>query len=111
MARVFVPQKPSRFDKASNLWVPTVDLSAAEKYGVLNVMLPPEANRLHTVPLLAALREKMSEYSREDYFVAMGDPTIIAAAACLAAIKTGGLLRMLKWDRQSSDYIAVEFQI
>lgn len=109
MSKVFVPQVPSRFEKGVG-WVPQVDLSAAGKFGEIIVMLPPEANRLHTSPLAAALREKMSDFSKEDYLVAVGDPTIIGVAAALAAVKTGGLLRFLKWDRQTSDYIVTEFR-
>lgn len=110
MSRVFVPQVPSRMDKGLNQWVPTIDLSAAEKFGELQIMLPPEANRLHTIPLAAALREKMSSFNKDDYLVAVGDPTIIGLAAALAAVKTGGFLRFLKWDRQTSDYLVTEFR-
>jgi hypothetical protein len=41
----------------------------------------------------------------------VGDPSLIAAASCIAVRKTGGLLRILKWDRQSSSYIPVEVTI
>ena len=106
MTRVFAPQQPSRFDTSTRLWIPTMNMQPAAKYGELVVLLPPNANRLHTVPLLEALKAGMA-----DWLVAVGDPSLIAAAACIASRKTGGILRLLKWDRLTSDYIAAEMTI
>lgn len=111
MSKVYVPQQPSRFDAATRLWIPTVNLDAAKEFGEVDVMLPPNANRLHTAPLVAALKDKMSGFTADDYIVAVGDPSLIAAAACIAARKTGGSLKLLKWDRMSSNYISVEMQL
>lgn len=109
--KVYIPQQPSRFDAATRLWIPTVNLEPAKQYGELVVMLPPNANRLHTSPLIQALREQMSEYNEADAIVAVGDPSLIAAAACIATRKTGGFLRILKWDRMTSTYIPVEMNL
>lgn len=111
MPKVYAPQMPSRYDNATRLWIPTVNLAPAEKFGEVVVALPPNANRLHLAPLIVALKEQMADYGPEDYVVAVGDPSLIAAAACIASRKTGGLLRILKWDRQTGQYLAVEAQI
>lgn len=111
MSRVFAPQQPSRFDTSTRLWIPTMNMQPAAKYGELVVLLPPNANRLHTVPLLEALKTGMSDFTKDDWLVAVGDPSLIAAAACIAIRKTGGVLRLLKWDRLTSDYIAAEMTI
>ena len=111
MAKVYAPQVPSKYDPATRLWVPSINLEPAKEFGDLVVMLPPNANRLHINPLIVALREQMKDYGPDDHIVAVGDPSLIAAAACLAAKKTGGLLRILKWDRLSSSYISVEAQV
>ena len=111
MTRVFAPQQPSRFDTSTRLWIPTMNMQPAAKYGELVVLLPPNANRLHTVPLLEALKAGMSDITKDDWLVAVGDPSLIAAAACIASRKTGGILRLLKWDRLTSDYIAAEMTI
>lgn len=111
MAKIYIPQVPSRYDTAVRAWVPTVNLDPAKEFGELVVMLPPNANRLHISPILAALREKMADYEKGDAIVAVGDPSILAAAACIAARKTGGELRMLKWDRILGNYIAVEMKV
>ena len=105
---VYIPQVPSRYDRGLGAWVPTVTTHDAERFGKVVVMLPPEASRLHVSPLLAALRERMSSFGPEDYLLAMGDPTLLAAAAVIASRQSGGDLRLLKWDRMSSSYILVE---
>lgn len=110
MPKVYVPQVPSKYDTATKLWVPSVNLDNAKQYGEILVMLPPNANRLHINPLITALREQMKDFSPEDYIVAVGDPSLIAAASCIAVRRTNGLLRILKWDRLSSSYIPVEAQ-
>lgn len=111
MPKVYAPQLPSRYDAATKLWIPTVNIDSARSFGDVKVMLPPNANRLHISPLVAALKEQMHDFGEEDYVVAIGDPSLIAAASCIAAKKAAGWLRMLKWDRQTSQYIAVEVQI
>lgn len=111
MTKVYVPQVPSRFDRATGLWVPTVNLQSADQYGEVVELLPPEANRMHIAPLVAAMKERLSEITDQDWLVAVGDPSLIAAAAAIASRKCNGMLRVLKWDRISSSYIAVEVQI
>jgi hypothetical protein len=111
MNKVYVPQQPSRFDSATKLWIPTINVDSAREFGEIVVMLPPNANRLHTAPLVAALKEQLALFTRDDYIVALGDPSLIAAAACIAALKTGGRFNMLKWDRMTSSYIPVEIVI
>jgi hypothetical protein len=111
MNKVYAPQQPSRFDTTLSMWVPTMNMQPARKFGELVVLLPPDANRLHTAPLLATLKERMEHFDTEDWLICVGDPSLIAAAACIAARKTGGVLRLLKWDRMASDYISTEMKI
>lgn len=109
--RVFVPMVPSRWDTTLSMWIPTVNIAPAERHGELNVLLPPDANRLHTAPLVAALKERMRDFGENDYLVALGDPSLLAAAACIAVRQTGGKLRMLKWDRRTADYLITEIAL
>lgn len=106
--KVYAPQVPSRHDTASGLWIPTMNLEPAKKHGELVVLLPANANRLHIAALVTSMRDQLSGFRKEDALIAVGDPTLIAAAALIAARKTGGAVRMLKWDRMCGDYIVVE---
>ncbi len=109
--RVFVPMVPSRFDRDLRTWVPSVDIHAAERHGEIVIMLPPDASKAGPAPCVAAMREKMATMTAEDSLLAVGDPSLIAAAAALASRVTGGVLRVLKWDRYTRDYLAVEMKI
>ncbi len=108
---VYAPQQPSRFDASYQLWVPTVDLTPARKFGKLNIMLPPNFGMMVGAPLVDALKERMATFRATDYLLAVGDPTLIAAAAGIAALRTGGKLRLLKWDRHTRDYIVIELRL
>lgn len=110
MPRVFAPQCPSRWDQSIDNWVPTMNLTPAEKHGNVVVMLPPNANRLNIEPLITIMSERMESYSEQDFILAIGDPSLIAAAAVIAH-QRAGVLRMLKWDRVLSEYILVEFTV
>ena len=107
MSRVFIPQVPSRFDSRLNTWLPTVNVDHAKKFGDINIMLPPEASRLETPSIVAALKRMMADFGPDDYVVALGDPMIIAIASVLAE-RAAGALRLLRWDRNTREYIAIE---
>lgn len=111
MPRVFIPQVPSRFDGGTNLWIPTVNVKPAEKFGEIVVMLPPAAARSGIDACASVIKERLRDYTREDYLLALGDPTLYAVAACFAAEKADGVLRMLKWDRISSGYVLEEVDL
>lgn len=111
MPKVYAPQQPARFDVDSQIWVPSMNLKPAEKWGELVILFPQTVSRAHTAPLVEAMKERMKDFSREDCIVAVGDPALIAAAACIAARMCGGELRMLKWDRMARNYILVEVRV
>lgn len=107
MPRVFIPQIPSRYDTNAEAWMPTVNIDPARKFGELNVMLPPEANRLELSSIVSVLKRMMKDFGPNDYVLALGDPMIIALAAVLAE-RAAGTLRLLKWDRMQREYILME---
>jgi uncharacterized protein YcsI (UPF0317 family) len=80
MSKVYAPQVPSKYDPATKLWVPTLNLDHAKSFGEVVVMLPPNANRLHINPLVTALRDQMKDFTEEDYIIAVGDPSLIGIA-------------------------------
>lgn len=113
MPKVYAPQHPHRFDAATKLWIPNMNLEPAKRFGDLVVLLPPNANRAHTVPLVNKLKELMADYGDGDYLIAVGDPSLIMACAMIAFKKTtpGKPVRGLKWDKMISDYIVTEIVV
>lgn len=110
MPKVYAPLQPAKYDSALEVFVPTMNLDQCCKFGDLVVILPPNANRIQTAPLTALLIDGMKHFTKEDYVIGVGDPTLIGACAALAYQKTG-MLRMLKWDRLSQCYLAVEMKL
>lgn len=103
-AKVYAPQVPSRYDAATRLWIPTMDLAPAKRFGELVILLPPGTNRMPTEELIEALRNRMADFKAGDHLIAVGDPLLIAAASIIAVRQAAGELRMLKWDRVTSAY-------
>lgn len=108
MTKVYVPQVPSRFDQDVKAWVPTVDLTSAQRFGEIVVVTQPQAYRMAVSQLVPAMKYKMADFAAADYLIALGDPTIMITAALIAASHTGGRVKLLKWDRRLSDYIELE---
>jgi len=108
--KVFVPQVPSRYDISVDDWVPIIDLSPAIMYGELEVLLPPEANRMGPEKIRDILYKKLCNISEWDWLLATGDPVIIGIAAAIAANRLG-LLRILRWDKRQKCYDPVELQL
>lgn len=104
--RAFIPSVPTRYDPISNSQVPTVDLRPVMAYGE-PVLLVPSGTQAYPQRLIA---EGLDDFTEDDYIVALGDPTLIAAAMYWAA---GGVasLRMLRWNRHNSDYDIVEMML
>ncbi|HEX8552788.1 MAG TPA: hypothetical protein VF681_14670 [Abditibacteriaceae bacterium] len=110
MPKVFLPQVPSRIDIATRLWVPTVDIEPARKFGELVTLLPPEASRLRDSPdMLALLRERLEGAKESDFLCCIGDPGLIAFAAIAMSQQTRGMVRLLKWDRHAREYIVLRY--
>jgi hypothetical protein len=107
---VYVPQLPARFDVAAQVWIPTINIDPAKAWGELRIMFPQTVSRMATAPLIDAMREIMKEVTPDDAVCAVGDPALIAAAACMMTKRTG-VLRLLRWDRYTKDYLLVEVKI
>ena len=111
MTTVFVPQMPSKFDHSTNLWIPTVNINPAKRFGEVQIILPPAASRNSIDVCADAIARALENSSPLDVIVALGDPTLYAIAAAIYSRKHSGLLRMLKWDRILGDYLLVEIQL
>jgi hypothetical protein len=109
--RVFVPQEPVRWDVRVEAHVKLVDLSPALKFGELVVCLPPNVSFYMTKPVIIALREKMADFTEDDYLVAIGSPMAIAISSGIALRKTGGKLNLLSWDKREHEYLNTRIEL
>jgi len=110
MAKVYIPQEPSRLDLKFNIHVPTVDLRPAEAYGELVVMLPPNVTGALMSPLVDALKDRLKDFTEEDYLVAIGEPSLIAAASGII-LRKQKLMKLLRWNKREKRYAVVEVKL
>lgn len=111
MNRCFIPQAPTRYDRGTDLRLPTIDFAPAQKFGTLVVCLPPDVSPHNAHPIAIALREKMWDFDSDDYLIAVGDPTLIGIAFHIAAERTGGKFNQLKWDKFTGQYLKLRIEL
>jgi len=91
---VYVPQEPTRYVNGEQ--EPMFDLTPASEYGDINILLNSGQVMLNTAPMIQKLRTEMREYSDEDYILAIGDPSALAAVVAVAAMYNNGKFKLLK---------------
>jgi hypothetical protein len=101
---VYVTQHVRR--KRDGVWE-HVDISAAQQYGDISILLPTGPMILMPTPAVVTLRHKLSGFNDDDYLLFMGDPTVIALAAVMAARANGGRYKALVWDNLQRRYEGV----
>jgi len=88
------------------------DFSAAEaEYGEVRVLIPHGQSLVSTVPVVRQLNEQLRGFTEDDFLLPLGDPSIMAAAAAIAARNTNGKLKVLKWDRRQGRYLCVPLDL
>jgi len=92
-----------QFDRAKT--VPKHDLSPAAAYGELVVLIKRNNIGIAAQPIVAQLKNLLRNYSDEDSILAVGDPVAIGLSIAVAANMNRGRVCILKWDRQTRQYI------
>ena len=99
---VYVIQQPA----------PNINILSASDYGYLVICLPNRDQAiLSTAPYVQKMRKNLQDIRKQDYLLAVGDPTIIALSAIIASEQTNGKFNMLKWDKREYRYYPLEFDI
>lgn len=113
MAKVFIPQTPSRRVKGE--WVTKYDLSAAEEYGELvHLTRPGMLTQTSIHRITQTFREKLRDFGPNDSIMAVGDPVAIGIAVFYASQshRIEGPINMLRYDRAAGRYaqLSIPFQ-
>ena len=91
---------------------PNINILSASDYGYLVICLPNRDQAiLSTAPYVQKMRKNLQDIRKQDYLLAVGDPTIIALSAIIASEQTNGQFNMLKWDKREYRYYPLEFDI
>jgi hypothetical protein len=102
MATVFISHEDPRLDYSSAY-------SFADK---LVAVFPPGPGQVTLSPqtALGLVRSKLSGITTDDYLILLGDPMMSALCVAVAAEFTGRI-RLLRWNRFTKAYIAIEVDL
>lgn len=109
--KCFIIQEPMKRDFSSRQMVPLMDFRKVLEYGDPVVCLPIGRMSLSPGPTVDILKTKLRNFCDDDYLVAVGDPSAIMMAGAIASEFNMGRFKMLKWDKESKQYIKVEVNL
>lgn len=108
MTTVFVPQVPHRYDRESGELHPVHDLTPAEDYGEVRVILTPSANPFTSMDsIVEDLHNALREMQEGDYLLLVGNPAILGITAAIASEYTDGKLKLLQWSNRDKRYTPI----
>lgn len=108
MSRVFVVQNQHRWDTTKRVFVPKYDIDDAYKFGEVIELLSPTAAPFNPPPILEELREKLQDFSDNDFILCIGNPLLLAWTYSIAADANNGRVRALQWSGKDHRYINVD---
>lgn len=84
------------------------NLTPAAEYGDINILVQAGMSLFSTVPTIKSMREKLRDFSDNDYLLPVGDPALMMAAGAIAAEFNHGRIKVLRWDREQRRYIMIQ---
>ena len=94
---------------------PKINIMGASRYstsGKFKFLLPEDSQMIFSPgPLIFQLRQKLRDFTSEDYLLLTGDPAIIGVACSIISDITNGKYKLLKWDKQESKYYPISINL
>lgn len=87
---------------------PTMDLTPAAEYGQIEVLLTHSQSLLAPVPTIRKLKDKLRNFSDNDFLLPVGDPVLMSTVAMIAGEANNGRVSFLKWDRIQKRYLVIK---
>ncbi len=106
--RQFVYDGDSRLENP-NYGAPLHDLTPAAVYGDLEVVVTAQRVGIALQPQVAKIRQKLRNFSDDDYLLLVGDPVLIGICTAVASEFNRGRVSALRWDRRAREYVKVSF--
>lgn len=106
MSTVYIVCQPTH--KIGNAEMPSMNFNPAKEFGELVFLLPSSQSLLAPVPTVRALKEKLRNFTDEDYILPVGDPALISTVAMVAANINHGRVNFLKWDKGDRCYQPIQ---
>jgi len=104
IAKVYIPQLPTRFDYATQQRIPTINVNPASRYGDLVQLSAPGTDHAEG---LAQVKAAAQAIGNSDYILAVGD-VVLLTWTILTALRQNGRATLLRWD--GKDYTTEEIR-
>lgn len=105
--RVFIPQHPWQKGEGTA----DADLSEVMAFGhPLFMLAPGRIVRRHLNKTVKTIREAMFDFTADDFLLLTGDLVAQNVASMIAAQRTGGVVKLLRWNRgfNSIDFFTID---
>ena len=109
MSIVYVVQRQHKMNHATSTLTPKFDLSSAEEYGTLEFLLSPNTRPFKPEKIVSVLREKLQNYTSDDYLLLIGNPVLIGMTVAVAADLNAGYVQVLQWSNRK--YILIQINM
>jgi len=107
---VYVVQQTMK--KGPSGLVPAFDLTPALAYGDIELLLDSATSvGIAVKPILRTLRDKLRNFSDDDYILPVGDPIAMALAINVALEYNDGRAKVLRWDRREKGYVKLQVEL
>lgn len=87
------------------------DITPATKFGDIEILAKHNHNMFASAPMIRYFRDKLANFSDDDYILPVGDPVIIGAVTAVAASMNQGRVKLLKWDKRERKYLPISIDI
>lgn len=84
------------------------DLTPALAYGQLEILVTHSQSLLAPVPTVRKLKDKLRNFSDNDYILPIGDPVLMSTVSMIASEMNHGRVKFLKWDRIQKKYLVIQ---
>ena len=88
---------------------PKYNIIGAKKYGEIEIMFRAlEQMMFSPGPFIFSIRQKLKNFTEDDYLLLNGDPAIIGVTCAIASEITHGKFKLLKWDLKKKHIIPLK---
>ncbi len=105
-SRVFAVQVPTYYDQQTGEYKSQFDLSPAQEYGRVSILLDSNIKPFDTEKLVRILRNKLADFCDDDYLICIGNPVVQSIAFAIAAEMNDGFVTCLQWTK-NRNYVAI----
>lgn len=105
-SKVYVVCEPTHL--VNGVERPSMNLTPAREFGEVEILMKSSQSMLAPVPTVRALRDKLRNFSDDDYILPVGDPVLMSTVAMVASEMNHGRVKYLKWDRIQRAYFVIQ---